>query len=148
MMGKVCAFFGHRDIWMDYSKPLEELVRKVVAEGVSDFWLGGYGAFDSCAAGVLKRLKKELPHIRIFLILAYLPEKKDLLSAVYDGTIFPEGMEVGPRRFAITKRNIWIAKNCDILITYLDREYGGAYSAYKVARKQGKMIYNLGSLNV
>lgn len=72
-MGKVCAFFGHREIGADISQPLEQAVRTAIAEGATVFWVGGFGAFDSYAAGCVRRLRKEYPHIRLHLVLAYLP---------------------------------------------------------------------------
>lgn len=146
-MGKVCAFFGHREIWSDISQPLEQAIRVAIADGATMFWVGGYGAFDSNAAGCVRRLKKEYPHISLHLILAYLPTKKDPLEDMYDSTIYPEGLELVPKRFAISKRNQWIVKNCDMVITFVNHEYGGASSAYRLAKRLGLSIINLGSLD-
>ena len=68
---KVCVFFGHRAFSQDISSVLEEAVRKAIIQyGITAFWVGGYGLFDSCAAGCVRRLKKEFPHISLHLILA------------------------------------------------------------------------------
>ena len=32
---------------------------------------------------------------------------------------------------------------CDILVSYVNREYGGAYKPYSYAMKKNKEIYNL-----
>ena len=145
-MSKVCAFFGHREIWSDISEPLEQAIRTAIADGTTVFWVGGYGAFDSYATGCVRRLKKEFPQISLHLILAYLPTKKDPLADTYDSTIYPEGLELVPKRFAISKRNQWIVCNCDMVICYIGHCYGGAYSAYALARKSKKKIINLGCL--
>ena len=146
-MSKVCAFFGHRDVWRDISDPLEQAIRSAITEhGISTFWVGGYGSFDSAAVGCVRRLKKEYPYIRLHLILAYLPTKKDPLEDMYDSTIYPEGLELVPKRFAISKRNQWIVKNCDMVIGYVDHRYGGAYDSYRMAEKAGRTILNLGCL--
>jgi len=55
IMEKVCAFFGHREIWTDISYPLEQAVRAAVEDGVTVFWVGGYGTFDSLAAALWPR---------------------------------------------------------------------------------------------
>ena len=145
--GKVCAFFGHREIWADISKPLEQAVRTAISEyGAAVFWVGGYGHFDSCATGAVRKLQREYPHIQLKLILAYLPTGHDPLSNSYDQTIYPEGLELVPRRYAISRRNRWIVSNCDILITYVNHAYGGAHAAYKLAKKAGRTIMNLGCL--
>lgn len=146
-MGKICAFFGHRDVWADISEPLEQAIRIAVAEGVTDFWVGGYGSFDSYAAGRVRWLKKEFPEISLHLILAYLPTEKDPLADNYDSTIYPEGLELVPQRFAISKRNQWIVKHCDMVIAYVDHHYGGAYAAFAFAKRVGCITMNLGSLD-
>ena len=146
-MDKVCAFFGHKDIWTDISQPLEQAIRVAIADGATMFWVGGYGVFDSNAAGCVRRLKKEYPHISLHLILAYLPLKKDPLEDMYDSTIYPEGLELVPKRFAISKRNQWIVKNCDMVIGYVNHCDGGAYAAFSLAKRAGRITVNLGFLD-
>ena len=146
-MGKTCAFFGHREVWSDISELLEQEVRTAIADGATTFWVGGYGAFDSNAAGCVRRLKKEYPYISLHLILAYLPTKKDPLEDMYDSTIYPEGLELVPKRFAISKRNQWIVSNCDMVIAYVHNTYGGAYAAYQLARKKGCGTVNIAELD-
>lgn len=145
-MSIICSFFGHREVWCDLSMPLEEAIRRAITEyGATEFWVGGYGAFDSAASGVVRRLKKEYPGISLHLIYAYLPHKEDVLSAVYDSTIYPEGLELVPRRFAISKRNQWIVNNSDLVIAYVNHNYGGAYTAFRFAKKKGIPIINIGN---
>ncbi len=146
-MGKVCAFFGHREIWRDISKPLQQAVRTAIAKGATVFWVGGYGAFDSYAAGCVRQLKKEYPQISLHLILAYLPTKKDPIADGYDSTIYPEGLELVPKQFAISRRNRWIVNHCDMVIGYIDHCYGGAYAACLLAKRMGKTLLNLGCLD-
>ena len=145
-MGKICAFFGHREFGSDISKELEAAVRDaIVKQGVTAFWVGGYGLFDSYAAGTVNRLKEEFPQITLHLILAYLPTGKSTVSAIYDSSIYPEGLELALPRFAISMRNRWIVGHCDMIIAYVNHKYGGAYEAYR--RAMGKIpVVNLGDL--
>jgi hypothetical protein len=144
-MDRVCAFFGHRELEGNISAALESAIRKAIGEqGINVFWCGGYGAFDSSAAHAVKQL--EFPQIKLLRILAYLPKEKESIPAVYDGSIYPEGLETVPRRFAISRRNQWMAQNCDMAITYVNRDFGGAYNAWKQAKRAGKQVINLGTL--
>lgn len=143
-MGKVCAFFGHREVYQNIGAPLELAIISAIAQGYDTFWCGGYGAFDLCAAGTVYRLKRMYPHIQAVLILAYLP--KHPLLDIYDHSIFPEGIEIGPPRFAISRRNQWIIRNCDASICYVNRTYGGAHSAFQKLQRQNKVLVNLGKL--
>lgn len=142
-MDKICAFFGHREIWCDISEPLEKAIRAAIADGACVFWVGGYGLFDAYAAGCVRRLKKEFPQISLHLILAYLLTEKEDFFAPYDSTIYPEGLEFVPKRFAINRRNRWIVEHCDMIIAYVHNSYGGAYAACQLAGKKGRRIVNL-----
>lgn len=145
-MGKVCAFFGHREIWSDIAEPLEQAVRTAIADGSTEFWVGGYGAFDVYATQCVRRIKKDFPGISLHLILAYLPTRKDPLADIYDSSIYPEGLELVPKRFAISKRNQWIVNNCDVVIAYVCNTYGGAYTALQLAKRKGRYIINIAEL--
>ena len=144
-MGKVCAFFGHRELCQDIHHPLESAIISALQQGYDVFWCGGHGAFDLCAAGTLYRLKKTYPHIQVVLVLAYLPKHPPL--HIYDHSIFPEGIEIGPPRFAISRRNQWIISNCDGAICYVNHSYGGAYTAYRKLLRANKLLTNLGALS-
>lgn len=123
---------------------MDQAIHTAIHQGYDIFWCGGYGAFDQCAAGTVYRLKKKYPHIKIVLIQAYLP--KHPISEIYDQSIFPERVEIGPPRFAISRRNQWIIENCDCAICYVNHQYGGAYSAYKKLLRESKILTNLGKL--
>ena len=44
---------------------------------------------------------------------------------------------------AIGERNKWLAENCDMMIVYIKRDYGGAYKCYKHAQELGVPIMNI-----
>ena len=148
-MGQICVFFGHRFI------PNQSLVKAgltdvildlIRSKGVDEFWLGGYGDFDHLAFEVLRSIKKEHPTITRSLALAYLPtnqEDYDWKKSSYDHVFCPEGIEEGPLRFAICRRNKWLAQNADFVVCYVDTQSGGAYQAVRIAKSAGKTIINL-----
>lgn len=142
---RTCAFFGHRVVYEDITIELHEAIRKAIEEyGVTTFWCGGYGAFDEKAAGAVFRIKQRYPEIELLLIRAYLPKQRDQLPEIYDGSIYPEGLENVPKRFAISHRNQWMATNCDMVIAYIKHGYGGAFKAYSIARNKGKVLFTIG----
>lgn len=147
-MGKVCAFFGHRDVRNEIYLRTEQTARIAIEKaGASQFWVGGYGAFDALAAAAVTQLKKEFPEISLYMILAYMPGADRPLPACYNGTIYPEGQELVPPRFAITRRNQWMASNCDMVIGCVDVGFGGAYAACRTAARKGKRLVNIGSFH-
>ena len=91
---------------------------------------------------VLKSLSKDFPTISYAVILAYLPIGK---SAGFDGlsTIYPEGIECVPKKYAISYRNDWIVKKADMVICYITHNYGGAAKFVEKACKNRKIVYNL-----
>ena len=51
---------------------LQTVTQNLIEQGATTFYLGGYGAFDSLAAAVLREQKKRYPQIELVLVLAYL----------------------------------------------------------------------------
>jgi len=144
-MGKICVFFGHRFVPEPdkIEKQLKQVVRQLIQEGVDTFWLGGYGDFDKLAEDVVRELKAEFPHIKKVLALAYLPQNKEdyqYKSQFYDDLFYPEGTELGPKKFAITRRNKYMAENADYIVAYLNTDSGGAFYAVKIAKKHHKKM--------
>ena len=58
-------------------------------------------------------------------------------------TIYPEGLETAPPKFAITKRNKWMVQECTHLIAYVRNTWGGAYDAMELAKRKKKHVINL-----
>lgn len=139
--------FGHRDCFALEESVLTDTLKKQIASGVHTFYVGNHGQFDTLVRGVLRKLQKQYPHIQYAVVLAYLPEKKDAYDDHAD-TIYPEGLESVPRRFAIAKRNQWMIRQADVCICYINRTWGGAHNSVKTAQKKGLEIINLGTATI
>ena len=63
-------------------------------------------------------------------------------SRLYDASIYPP-IENTPPRFAISKRNEWMMTNADLIIVYVNHNYGGAYQSLQVAKRKKKEIINI-----
>ena len=59
-----------------------------------------------------------------------------------DTSIYPP-IENVPPRFAISKRNEWMMTNADLVIAYVNHNYGGAYQSLQVAKRRKKKIINI-----
>lgn len=135
-----CTFFGHRRIHENIEPSLRAALTYLIEnENVCEFYVGCEGQFDRTAKSVLSELKKEYPHIRITVVLAYLNKKHENLP----GSLFPEGLERAPLRYAIPKRNEWMTDHSDFVITYVRWCYGGAFTASEHAEHKGKTVINL-----
>ena len=153
-MGKICAFFGHRTVpyYLAENKHIERAIISLIeTEGVDTFWFGGNGDFDCYASSVARYIQKNIyPHIKRIFVAAYMqqitPSIGNQISAVdldYDGFIYPDEVELAPRRFAITYRNRYEVEHADFFICYITTEYGGAYDAFKLAKRRNKKVINL-----
>ena len=119
------------------------MVRDLIENhGADEFYAGHRGYFDHMAAQLMQRLKEEYPHISFTVVPAYLNTSADLLQGVE--TVFPEGMENVPLRFAIARRNEWMIKNCDAVVTCVLTHRGGAYKAREMAQRKGKTVIDIG----
>lgn len=144
MSGKVCSFFGHRHSSSGLLPVLIREVETMVTEnGVTDFLVGGYGAFDGIVVSAVRKVKQTHPQIRLILVAAYLSaldRDREYNAKTYDDTIYPEGLETVPQRLAIVKRNEWMVRQSDYIIANPGLSSGGAAQAVDFARRRGKRI--------
>ena len=148
-MSKICTFFGHR--YVSLSKEQEEKLKQIIIDliqnhNVTNFWVGGMGDFDSIASKTIRNLKKDFPHIKLEYALAYIPTNKENyedLKRHYDSVFCPQGIELGPPRFAICRRNKTMVLETDFLIFYVKTNFGGAYQALKIAKRNNKTFFNI-----
>ena len=92
----------------------------------------------------LKLLKKSYPQIDYSVVLAYMPrEKKEFDPTDYSDTVFPDGLESVPPQFAISKRNEWMIKNSDYVVTYVRYIVGGAAKFKDLAVRKGKTVIEI-----
>lgn len=143
MCVKTCTFFGHRDI----AENIEPLLREVLIEliekkGVYNFLVGNEGAFDKTVQSELRRLKNTYGHIDFLVVLAYLP-----CGETKNETLYPEGLESVPKKFAIDYRNRWLIEKSNCVVSYVNRNYGGAAKFSQLAEKKGLKVINIAKIN-
>lgn len=138
----VCTFFGHKDTPKEIEPTLRStLIDLIENKNVTVFYVGNNGSFDTMVRRQLEDLSHTYP-ITYSIVLAYLPTKKSEYDD-YTNTILPEGIEIKPKRFAISYRNKWMVEQADIVVTYVTHSFGGAAKFKELAEKQGKIIIEL-----
>ena len=138
----VCTFFGHKDT----PKEIEPILRSTLVDlienkNVTVFYVGNNGNFDTMVRCQLEDLSQTYP-ITYSVVLAYLPTEKNKYDNLAH-TIYPEGLETVPKRFAISWRNKWMIQQSDIVVTYVTHNFGGAAQFKEMAEKQGKTVIEL-----
>ena len=139
----IVTFCGHNEMGIgeEIRERLTRTVEQEIQNGADTFYLGGYGHFDYMAAQVVWELKKQYPHIKSILVLAYLNREVDM--RYYDGTTYPP-LENTPMRYAISRRNEWMTAQADTVIAYVTHGWGGAAQTLQFAKRKHKRIINLG----
>jgi uncharacterized phage-like protein YoqJ len=136
------TFFGHKDTPKNTEPTLRTtLIDLIENHNAAVFYVGNNGNFDTMVRRQLKDLSHTYP-ITYSVVLAYLPTEKNKYDDLTN-TIYPEGIESVPKRFAISYRNKWMIQQSDIVVTYVTYTYGGAWQFKALAERQGKMVIEL-----
>ncbi len=139
---KACTFFGHKDcpdtIYPRLKNCIEDLI---VNQGVGRFYVGHQGRFDALALRALRELQAAYPTVKHYVVLAYLPQKEMPYPA--EETLYPEGLEPVPPRFAILHRNKWMLDNTDYVVTFVTTSVGGAAFEKREAERKKRIVLEL-----
>ena len=145
----IITFFGHANYIKNpkHEQIIFDYLNSVVGEQELEFYLGGYGNFDSFALSCAKLFQKTHPNAKIYFVTPYITqsyEKNRLKDSVmlYDGIIYPP-LENAPLKYAILYRNKWMAEKADLVISFVKHNYGGAYKSLTHAKNLGKKCLEL-----
>lgn len=140
---KICTFIGHKNAPKELEPIIESALENLILnKNVLKFYVGTHGNFDFSVLSVLKRLKEKYKQIDYNVVLAYLPQEKEDYKD-YTNTIYPDGLEFVPKRFAIDRRNKWMIEKSDYLVCYLRQNFSNTIKYKEYAQKKGKIIINL-----
>lgn len=142
---KYCTFLGHRNTPNYIESILQAtLIRLIEQDKIHMFYAGNQGKFDGMVLRILKSLKQTYSQIEYYVVLAYMPTNRTQHSLiVYSDTIFPEGLELVPPRYAIIKRNKWMIEKSDYVVTFVRHTTGDAAKFKVLAERKGKHVINL-----
>ena len=144
---KSCTFFGHRYVSDKIEDVLKLLLIQLIEENNVDiFYVGSQGDFDRMVIATLKSLIKQYPHIRYYIVLAYFPCEKDCSVDYPENSLFPDGLEAVPPRYAIVKRNRWMIDESDYVVVYVNNSIGNASKFKVLSEKKGKNVINIAEL--
>lgn len=141
---KSCFMFGHSDCPDSMLPKIEEAIVNCYSKGVTAFYVGSRGRFDSIAATAVKRVKQRYGDIRLYLLLACHPGERPIdLWGGFDGSYYPP-LENVPRPYAIVRGNQYMVDNSDYLICYV-KHIGNTRNLLEYAhkRKEGGSIENV-----
>ncbi len=148
------SFAGHAHV--SASGTVKEIVKEQMRHYITMdkpviCYIGGNGDFDKICACACRELKQEYGCIEVVYVTPYISlseqaKIKEMQSrGLYDTSIYPP-IEKTPRKFAIFRRNEWMMTNADLIIAYVNHNYGGAYTSLQVAKRRKKSIINICAL--
>lgn len=146
-----CTFAGHRDIFnSDIKSLIDEAIENILKKDDTFlFYSGNMGDFDKmCEASVRAAQKRHTElNIKLVLVLPYMIKKlnidKDYYEKLFDNIIIPDESAEAYYKSAIIKRNRWIVQRSDYIISYVYKDFGGAFTSLKYAEKLNKNIIYL-----
>ena len=138
-----CTFLGHRDAPIEIETQLQQvIVDLIINKKVDTFYIGTHGNFDVIVKKTLNKLCNTYPHIRFFIVLAYLPQTRND-TVDYSNSIFPDGLEAVPKKFAIIKRNEWMINKSDYVVTFVEHSTSSASKFTEFAKRKNKTVINI-----
>ncbi|MBR3895072.1 MAG: DUF1273 family protein [Clostridia bacterium] len=147
----IITFLGHSSISSGdkVKETVKEQLQKYITNSVEMIcYLGGYGDFDTICARVCRELKAEYEGIELVYVTPYMSLseqakiKEKQKYGFFDTSIYPP-LEKVPPKFAILKRNEWMITSAELIIAYVNHNYGGAYQSLRFAKSRKKKIINV-----
>lgn len=141
------GFFGHGSYVYDGLDELKliNVLTEFANEDELSLYFGGYGGFDRFCLECAKKYAKTRSGVKTIFVTPYIEANyyklKDAVNK-YDEILYPP-LECVPKKLAILKRNEWIVNNVDFCVVYVNRAFGGAFSALKAIKKAKKPYINL-----
>lgn len=146
-----CTFAGHREVFEPYIRDSLAVVLERLLSDTNEavFFTGGMGEFDTMCSAAVRQLQHRYPEkkIRLYLVCPYMTTaiNRDAayLKEQYDDVLIPVELMGCHYRSAIARRNRWLVEQSDTIITYVKRDYGGAYITQKYAEQTGLTVIDL-----
>ena len=145
-----CAFTGHRDLDSRFDRELlDRVILNLIKSGARNFYCGMAIGFDMLAAETVLR-HKENYDIKLcacipcdgqskYFSLKDKERYEKILCACDEKIIFSTEYTPG----CMQERDRFLVDNCDVLVSYLRKNYGGTHYTVSYARKQNKKIIEL-----
>ncbi len=142
------SLFGHREIndLHQLNDRLTPIIKELIqTKTYVTFLIGRNGEFDEYAASIIKKVQNTIgkENNNTTLVLPYTVADIEYYEKYYDSIIIPECVYGAYPKSAITLKNRWMVEISDLVIFYVERNKGGAYTAMKYAEKLNKKIINL-----
>ncbi len=149
-MEKICSLFGHREVAItaELVSAVEKAIESVIKQGVTKFYFGGFGEFDSLCHKIVSAKRQEFGLVRVYCLederyLRINKRPKYLLDEDYEQFVYLP-LSYNSWYTRIYYRNCEMIDNSDFVIFYIrNEEKSGAFKAYKYAKRKHKSIISV-----
>lgn len=133
-----------------YDRLKSEIQKLILHDGITTFYTGGALGWDTLAARAVIEVRKELPDVRLILVLPCKDQAKRWKAAdreVYD-SLKASADEVvclaeHYYRGCMFLRNRYLVDHCSVCVCYQTKDSGGTAYTVNYAGKKGLKIINL-----
>ena len=137
----VCLLFGHGDASDEFINLVKAKIFEIVRDYEDvEFLVGNNGNFDFISQKALREISEGNESFQYYIVLSRIDERA--LVGDNSSTIFPEGQELVPKRFAISRRNDWLLKRADMALCYVRYVASNSYKLLKKAERRGVSVIN------
>ncbi|MBR1765056.1 MAG: hypothetical protein IJ746_06635 [Ruminococcus sp.] len=154
-MYNTVSLFGHRriDSITELESKLEPVIRELIkSKPYVDFLIGREGEFDQLAAGIIRRVCRQLDYgnTHLTLVLPYMiaeyRDNEEYYLDYYDDVEVCTESASAHFKAAIQLRNRSLIDCSDLVVCYVTGGAGGAYRALQYALSRGVRVINLAEL--
>ena len=149
-----CCFTGHRDVppaaRARIAGETERAVRELYARGYRSFVCGGAVGFDQLCAELILRLRRELPGMRLELVLPcgdqdkmFPPSAKIAYRRTIELADSVEVLSESYTKYCMHQRNRAMADRSSVCVAYCTKPYGGTAYTVDYARNRGLEIISI-----
>lgn len=136
-----CAFFGHKNYdYTPYEDKIRERIVYLINRGVTEFYNGYRGRFDSMCARIVHDLKKQYPQIKNIMVLSYMPDNDFEKPDVFDETVYLLEQRV-PLKYAISHTNRMLVQTVNYIVSGVVWKWGGARTACNYAEQLYRTVF-------
>lgn len=149
------AFIGHREIDDLYKveTKLEVLIKELLlSHEYVEFLVGRDGEFDQAVASAVRRTKRAVrdDNSSLVWIMPYpsaeYENNRVSFEQYYDESEICEDAASAHFKAAIQIRNRSMVDRADLVVCFIERKTGGAYSTYRYAVKNMKTLINIADI--
>lgn len=120
-------------------------LRRLTLQAPTQFYVGAEGRFNRAMHRILEELAKQSDRVQFAVVLSSVSISTTNLKLLppHADMLIPAGIENVPPHLRIIKRDEWMIRRSQIVITCVENTMSNAHRFMEYARKHGKIVMNI-----